>query len=358
MSSSAVDQRSAWRPRALAAVALRVRLGGLTAALVCTLPVAAQPVKTEHVTAELVAERSAVQPGQALRIGLRLQHIPHWHTYWRNPGDSGLPTTLSWTLPAGSQAGAIEWPAPKRLPIGPLVNYGYEGELLLPLVYTPPADARPGSTLSLQAKATWLVCNDVCIPESATLALQMPVVSGGDSADAVTPGITEHAALFERTSGEQSAPLAGWTVDAQQAGRELLVTFSKLLDAAAPRPALELFPYVEQLIEPARHEVFRTDSGYAFKLRLVDSVVAPASLSGIVVAQGVTAPGVPTVWGATQRSAEFDTPVRAVAALQWPAGAKALAGADASPTTPETLGGGADMGWRRRCCSPSSAAWC
>ncbi len=324
---------------------MRAWLVGLIAAFVCTLPVAARPVKTEHVTAELVAERSSVQPGQALRIGLRLQHIPHWHTYWRNPGDSGLPTTLSWTLPAGSQAGEIEWPAPKRLPIGPLVNYGYEGELLLPLIYTAPADARPGSTLSLQAKATWLVCNDVCIPESATLALQLPVVGGGDSADAVTPGSTEHTELFERAREAQAAPLDGWTVDAQQAGRELLVTFSKPLEPDAPRPALQLFPYAEQLIEPAQHAVFRTDSGYAVKLRLLDGAAAPASLSGIAVAQGATALGVPTVWGGTQRSAEFDTPVRAVAALEWPTGAKELVDTQAAALKPETLGGGADMGW-------------
>ena len=317
----------------------------LIAAFIGSSPVAAQPVKTEHVTAELVAERSAVQPGEPLRIGLRLQHIPHWHTYWRNPGDSGLPTTLSWTLPVGSHAGEIDWPAPKRLPIGPLVNYGYEGELLLPLVYTPPADARHGSTLSLQAKATWLVCRDVCIPESATLALQLPVVGGAASADAVTPGSTEHTALFERTAGEQSAPLAGWAVDAQQAGRELLVTYSKARDPTTPRPALQWFPYAAQLIEPAKHEVFRTDSGYAVKLRLLDGVAAPPSLSGIVVAQGVTAPGAPTVWGNAQRSAEFDTPVRSVAALVWPTGAKALVDTDASAATPETLGGRANLGW-------------
>ena len=346
MSPPALDPQIAPQRVSLPCVAAwRARVGGLVAALVCAVPAAAQPVATEHVTAELVAERRAVQPGQPLRIGLRLQHIPHWHTYWRNPGDSGLPTTLIWTLPAGSVAGEIEWPAPKRLPIGPLVNYGYEGELLLPLVYTPPADARPGSTLSLQAKATWLVCRDVCIPESATLALQLPVVGGAASADAVTPGSTEHTALFERTAGEQATPLVGWAVDAQQAGRELLVTYSKARDPTTPRPALQWFPYAAQLIEPAKHEVFRTDSGYAVKLRLLDGVAAPPSLSGIVVAQGVTAPGAPTVWGNAQRSAEFDTPVRSVAALVWPTGAKALVDTDASAATPETLGGRANLGW-------------
>ena len=94
-------------PRPRSAGLLRQWAAGLSAAVLAWAGVAsAQPVRTEHVTAELVARNTGVQPGQAVQIGLRLQHIPHWHTYWRNPGDSGLPTTLTWTLPAGAQAAA------------------------------------------------------------------------------------------------------------------------------------------------------------------------------------------------------------------------------------------------------------
>ncbi|WP_354675267.1 protein-disulfide reductase DsbD domain-containing protein [Cupriavidus alkaliphilus] len=66
-------------------------------------------------------------------LGLSIQHQPHWHTYWKNPGDSGLATTLSWQLPDGVRAGDIEWPTPQQLPVGPLMNYGYEGQVLLPV---------------------------------------------------------------------------------------------------------------------------------------------------------------------------------------------------------------------------------
>ena len=91
-------------------------------------------VQTAQVRAELIAHApQGVSPGQPVWFGLRLEHIPHWHTYWKNPGDSGLPTTLIWTLPAGVSAGDIDWPAPGYLPIGPLMNFGYEGTVVLPV---------------------------------------------------------------------------------------------------------------------------------------------------------------------------------------------------------------------------------
>src|SRR5688572_10776715 len=90
----------------------------------------AAPVLTEHVEAELVAA-ARPEPGKALTVALRLKSIPHWHTYWRNPGDSGQPTTIQWKLPQVWEAGAFQWPAPTRLPAGPLMNFGYEEEVLL-----------------------------------------------------------------------------------------------------------------------------------------------------------------------------------------------------------------------------------
>ena len=93
--------------------------------------VRADPVRTAHVEAELVAERTALSPGEPLTVALRLVMQRGWHTYWQNPGDSGLPTSIEWKLPAGLTAGPIQWPVPRALPVGPLVNYGYEGEVLL-----------------------------------------------------------------------------------------------------------------------------------------------------------------------------------------------------------------------------------
>ena len=144
---------------------------------------AAAPVKTENVEAELVSERTAAEPGSTLTLALRLKIIPHWHTYWRNPGDSGEPTSLEWKLPPGYSAGPIQWPAPKRLPIGPLLNFGYEDEVLHLVDIAVPANA--SGTVTLSAHARWLVCNpERCIPEDGVVSMDLPIGKGADSPDA------------------------------------------------------------------------------------------------------------------------------------------------------------------------------
>jgi thiol:disulfide interchange protein DsbD len=127
------------------------------------------PVKRDHITVELVTADKTVLPGSTVFAGLRMQHDAEWHTYWRNPGDSGLPTKLNWTLPDGVTASDIQWPAPHRIDIGELVNFGYEGEIVLPVKLDIPATAKVGEKLPLSAKANWLICREECIPGEATL---------------------------------------------------------------------------------------------------------------------------------------------------------------------------------------------
>ena len=116
-------------------------------------------------------------------MALRLKAIPGWHTYWRNPGDSGEPTRIEWRLPRGFSAGEIEWPVPSRIPVGPLMNFGYHGEVLLLTRLVPPADLPAGRPVTLRAKANWLVCEVKCIQEEAELTLTLPVArSAGPTA--------------------------------------------------------------------------------------------------------------------------------------------------------------------------------
>src|SRR4029077_15651218 len=134
----------------------RTRLLVATLLVAALTPVAhAAPVKTGHVTAELVSDGTALVPASTTTLALRLVIDPGWHTYWRNPGESGLPTTLAWQLPAGYAAGDIVWAAPHALPAGPLVNYGYEGEVLHLVPLTVPSDAKPGTSTTLAARADW-----------------------------------------------------------------------------------------------------------------------------------------------------------------------------------------------------------
>lgn len=155
--------------------------------------------------AELRAELVAYAPqgigaDKALSLGLLLKHQPGWHTYWVNPGDSGLPTELQWTLPAGALAGAIAWPVPQKIKIGTLANLGYEDQVLLPVAVQLQKDFRPqGSTFDVQLHASWLVCRQECIPQEGDFSLAIPVQ--GSSA--------LHGALFEAALQKRTTRFGG-----------------------------------------------------------------------------------------------------------------------------------------------------
>lgn len=143
-----------------------------------------QQSAAEHVSVELIGEHTSLVPGQTLQLGLLLRHESHWHTYWVNPGDSGLPTTLTWTLPSGFKAQDIAWPLPKRFDVGGLYNFGYDGEVVLPIALSVPSNAQAGTSAHLAAEAKWLVCREECIPGKASLTLDLPLVAEAPTPDA------------------------------------------------------------------------------------------------------------------------------------------------------------------------------
>src|SRR5205085_252550 len=172
--------------------------------------------KTEHVEAELVTDRDSAQPGKPALVGLKLRMADQWHTYWKNPGDSGLPTRIQWSLPAGWKAGEIQWPYPRPLPVGPLMNYGYEDEVVLLAELTPPADAAPGPRV-IHAKADWLVCKDICVPEKGELDITLPVAAGEPAAN---PRWQAH---IERARNMLPVALSGWQYEAAIVGKSLVL---------------------------------------------------------------------------------------------------------------------------------------
>ena len=151
------------------------RLLALFLMLVASAPAVAQFGSTEPmVDAALVSDRTSVAPGDTFHLALHQQITPGWHTYWRNPGDSGEPTRLELSLPDGWRTGEMIWPAPHSYDLGPLTNYGYSAEVTLPVPVTAPDNAAEGP-LTINAFATWLVCEDICIPEEAELTLTLDV---------------------------------------------------------------------------------------------------------------------------------------------------------------------------------------
>jgi len=142
--------------------------------LALAVPAAAQIDAAPKVHARLLAERDAVEPGGTITVALELATRRGWHTYWRNAGDVGAPTQIQWSLPPGWKAGPIQWPAPQAEPVGPLMDYGYEGKPWLLIDITAPKDAAKGA-VTLKAHAAWLVCAEVCVPEEASLSLPLNV---------------------------------------------------------------------------------------------------------------------------------------------------------------------------------------
>jgi thiol:disulfide interchange protein DsbD len=244
-------------------------------ALFAGLAQAAPVVKTEHVEAELIAEKSAARPGKPVTVGLKLRMEPHWHTYWKNPGDSGLPTKIEWVLPAGWKAGPIQWPYPHPLPVGPLLNYGYEDEVVLLSELTPPADAAPGNA-PIKARAEWLVCKDICIPEKGELDLVIPVAANE------APGNARVEAAIARSRNTLPVEAPGWKFDSSMQGRTLHVRLTPPEGVSAPGK-LRFFPEREGLIEPAApQKVTRDGRAVRIEMKLAEPAVA-----GVTTVKGV-----------------------------------------------------------------------
>lgn len=123
----------------------------------------------------LVSDVAWVRPGEPFTVAVRIRMDPGWHTYWTNAGDSGLPLELEWDLPEGFEASHLRWPVPHRIPVAPLMTYGYEDEVLALAELTPPANLRAGGTVTLGGRADYLVCAELCIPATEEFALTLPV---------------------------------------------------------------------------------------------------------------------------------------------------------------------------------------
>lgn len=186
----------------------------------------------EPATVELVADADSVAPGGTIRVGVRFLLEPHWHVYWRNPGDSGLTPSIRWRLPEGVKASEIAWPTPVRIPTPPFMTFGYEGEVTLSCEISVPANYA-ASTLPVAADVEWLVCNpQTCEPGDAKLSLEIPVRPGEAPRRPIATNL----------------PVPAGTLSARYSGDKIL-----LLVAAPGAPSF-FFPMESGVIEPSAEQ--------------------------------------------------------------------------------------------------------
>ena len=184
------------------------------------------------VKAELLADVASVQPGQPFTAGIRLTMKPHWHVYWKNPGDAGQATSVEWKLPQGFTAGELKFPIPVTFEQpGPVIGYGYENEVLLTATITPPADLVAGKTIDLEAAVTWLVCDPMtCIPGNASLKLQLPTGPETKPANAelFAKGRQQFPVPLDASPVNQTGPIKQTGIEGTAGGATAFVKWAKM----------------------------------------------------------------------------------------------------------------------------------
>jgi thiol:disulfide interchange protein DsbD len=230
-----------------------------------------------HLSVELLVPPAQLTPGQSFTAGLHFKLEPHWHVYWLNAGDSGEPPRATWTLPAGITAGPMQFPTPKRLPLGPLMDFGYEDEVVFPVrmqVARTVSTARPAV---LTAKVDWLVCREVCLPGKATLSVHRPVSAGGGTATDEAA-----AALIAKYVAREPQPLpSGAQARFATSGKSLTV---EVLTGKSASSA-QFFPYDQnQIANAGSQPVSAASRGVRITLTQDESTPGPpAALHGLLV---------------------------------------------------------------------------
>jgi thiol:disulfide interchange protein len=238
----------------------------------------AEPVRVGPVRVELIAEKTGIVPGEPINVGLYIVPDSQWHVYWKNPGDAGMPPILTWDLPEGFAAGDIVWTAPEKIPAGPLAGYGYHGDALYPLVITPPSDINVGERIRLNLKADWLVCKVECLPGSAKLSINLPVVAEGEVRE------SEYAPLFEEARRRSPLPLPDdWRIRGEVNQSHIILDLEPKTRYRTT-PELEFFAAERAVIDHAADQLTsETDRGYRLELKRSSySVDPPDSIIGVL----------------------------------------------------------------------------
>jgi thiol:disulfide interchange protein DsbD len=234
------------------------------------------PVSAPHLTVQLVAANDSIAPGGSLQAGLYFKLDKGWHVYWSNAGDSGEPPTIKWTLPEGLTADALQFPTPQRLPLGPLMDYGYEGEVVFPVLLHAADSLKPGTTIEAAAKVNWLVCREVCIPGKAELTLPIAVTAAGSAGKPLAQGLIQ--------SWQQKLPVP-LPSGAKAAFAPTPKGFSVAVLTGKKETAAQFFPFDEsQIANAAKQEIKPLKNGIQIGIQKDENLKAtPTALHGLVV---------------------------------------------------------------------------
>ncbi|MCS3656152.1 protein-disulfide reductase DsbD family protein [Salinibacter ruber] len=318
-------QRSSGRRCLVLGVWLLVVLWGSGAATPLQAQSQASDDPSPHSEATLVSEQDAIVPGEPLTVGLRLNMEEGWHSYWKNPGASGEPTSIDWALPEGYETSGFQWPYPHQIEFGSLISYGYSDEVLLIATVTPPDTLTPGTTATLGGRAKWLICEEICLPAHSDVEVTLPVAEEASP----KPG---RASAFEAARAKHPKRVSDWSVGAGRSeGRYTLILGAP--DGA--RPDLEgayFFPAEKSVVDPgAPQPVTRNGDTYTIALRQSAYAQAPADrLRGVLVAPEGTG------WDpdGRVRAMQVDVPVDST-----------LSAADAMGAGASSAGGGLSLPW-------------
>jgi thiol:disulfide interchange protein len=272
--------------------------------------------KALHLTVRLLPLADGVQPGGDLDVGLVFHLERGWHVYWVNAGDSGEPPTIKWNLPQGITASAMQFPAPKRLPLGPLMDFGYDGEVLFPMKLHADPGVKPGD-ITAGAKVSWLVCREQCVPGKAELALPLKITDQPTKADPVAQALFD---IYRKKlpqplpSGDQAKFVRtadGFTLAVLTGSKETSAQFFPLdqsvIANAAPQPVKMLRNGIELGLKKDEnlpqapgelHGVLVMGNGTAYEIHatpgtlpaatsVVDSVWTVARISGLAFLGGM-----------------------------------------------------------------------
>jgi thiol:disulfide interchange protein DsbD len=234
-----------------------------------------------HVHVQLAIPQDQLYPGGANAAGLYFKLEPGWHVYWKNAGDAGEPPHIQWTLPAGVTAGPLQFPAPKRLPVGPLMDFGYENEVLFPLTFAVAPTVKDGRAL-IDAHVDWLVCREVCIPGKAELKATLQLSSGKPP---VEIGSATDAELFKRLAATLPTPLPANSKVVFQPTQD---GFRLGVETGQRETHAEFFPADDGVLSyPAPQKVTPTAKGVVLELKKDASLAAnPAKLNGVLELAG------------------------------------------------------------------------